>query len=102
LAEYGFDLYTQSWHFQSETPYSVIPNGRLMPNKNILVTQEFFEPFNLIRESVQFWDARDGRILGHIQPHYRIREFAFDDQGYFIAVTGEDGSVRIWGVPKEE
>jgi WD40 repeat protein len=101
LAQHGFDLYTASWHFQSEDPYFVMPSGALMNGAQIVVTSNHNLPYSYQKEIVQFWSAKTGNLLGEIRTYYRIRDIAFSPDGYLIAVSGDDGLIRIWGVKKE-
>lgn len=100
LANHGFDLYTTSWQFQSEKPYSVIPNGELLPKSEIVLVRNDFLPYSYQKEVVQFWSAKTGNLLGEIRTYYKIEDVAFSPDGYWIAVSGDDGIVRIWGVKK--
>ncbi len=100
FAKYGFDLYTESWHFQSESPYRTIPGGELTTDKKIIVNRNSSLPYSYTKELVQFWDARAGNFLGEIGLTYNTQKMFFGPKGYLMGVVGKDGILRIWGVRK--
>ena len=51
--------------------------------------------------SLQFWDLTNGSYLGAIQLNKFNPKVTFSPDGYLIAITGKDGLVELWGVPKE-
>jgi WD40 repeat protein len=65
------------------------------PHEKVAIT--YNEKSNLAR----FWDTQTGQLLGEITPDYEIEDIAFSPDGRIIAVSGEDGLIRIWGVLEE-
>jgi WD40 repeat protein len=51
--------------------------------------------------SVQLWNLRRHRMVPRLpSPGGEITALAFDSTGHTIAVSGDDGTVRLWDVPE--
>ena len=49
----------------------------------------------------QIWDSQSGHYLTELSLEYDFSSIQVSPNGYFIAVVGEDGIIRILGVPVE-
>jgi WD40 repeat protein len=92
------DLGDLNSHVNSDNPLSELADSNLYPYHDLTATAY---DSGYQKEIVQFWSAKTGNLLGEIRTHYRIRDIAFSSNGYLIAVSGDDGLVRIWGVKKD-
>ncbi len=50
--------------------------------------------------SIRFWDTTSGALLTELSPDYSIAHIAFSPDKSLIAVSGEDGLIRLWAVRK--
>jgi WD40 repeat protein len=57
-------------------------------------------PYSYQKEIIQFWNSKTGNLLGKIRIYYGIVNIAFSPDGYLMAVSGDDGIIRLWGVKK--
>lgn len=116
---YGSHGYIDFWDFEGDTPFLTIQGNLKLgavnddwsgygysssfdllfsPDGRVLITES--NTYDIIR----FWDTQTGNLLGEISLNFEIdysTNIVFSPDGRIIAVTGEDGLIRIWGVPEE-
>jgi len=58
------------------------------------------------KNDLRFWDVRTGNLIGEMEPDFYpsgffLPPFAISPDGRLIVLTGTDGCVRLWGVPRQ-
>jgi WD40 repeat protein len=48
---------------------------------------------------VRLWDAQSGELLNLLKHPMNVMNIIFSPFGSRIATVGDDGIVRIWGIP---
>ncbi len=54
--------------------------------------------YAVFRNGIRMWDVRTGEMLAEMKPDYSVKNISFSPDGRLLVVTGEDGTIRIWGV----
>jgi WD40 repeat protein len=55
----------------------------------------------IVSDDLQFWDLENGIYLGKLYPRYDVDRVIFSPHDYFMALLGDDGIARIFGVRDE-
>lgn len=62
----------------------------LFLNENILITQG---------DELRFWDTESGYLLAEMKPDYSIESLNINFDHSMMAIVGDDGIIRLWGIP---
>lgn len=77
-----------------ENPIPTFPGFLRWANEDMVISEQ--------EGRYQFWDAVNGRFLHEMQPSFRTEDLHLSPDKHFLAVSGSDGIIRIFGVPVEE
>ena len=55
----------------------------------------------IVSDDLQFWDKEKGIYLGKLYPRYDVNSVIFSSHDYFMALLGDDGIARIFGIRDE-
>ncbi|HLF00784.1 MAG TPA: hypothetical protein VI547_02325, partial [Anaerolineales bacterium] len=77
-------------HHRLVDEHSFLNDIASSPDETLLVSVE--------GNRVRFWDTQTGKLVGEIVPPFSVFCITFSPDGRLIATTGNDGTVRIWGV----
>lgn len=115
----GFVTYEENgyiylWNFVQKAPYLTLLGN--YQNKSVNDFMDgfgggfYFSDVQFLNENIlvanaagtiRFWDTKKGILLSEIKPDYQIiGKIAIGPTQQLMAVTGRDGIIRLWGVPK--
>ncbi len=98
----GRDGYMELWNFNQDHPIQTFKV--LLPGPEFVA---YYSPSgDILAIDNRFWDTKTGRLLFELPDDYHafylIEEIAFSPDGRLIAITNADGTLDIWGVPKQQ
>lgn len=112
---YGDTGYIHLWNLKQNTPYLTLLGNYQNESVNDFIDGlkggfyfsdvQFFNENVLVANTmtniIRFWDMKKGILLSELKPDYQIiGKIALSPNQQLMAVTGRDGIIRLWGVPK--
>ena len=107
LATTDSDGYIQVWNLNNLRLEHTFLGYHISGEKKYYIDQLFYSPDSKILVSrkgnlVRFWDVEGETLAGEISAEYGLQNLAFSPDQYRIAAFAMDGTVKIFGVRRDD